>query len=124
MLVDWQRGIALFNAGHFFEAHEALEDVWRASPRQEPIHRHLQGLVQVAVAFHHQSVGNLDGARSVLDRAVRNLDGADGSFPDLDLARLRSSLQDWLEYMAETARHPEGSSPPAMPQILPSVRTK
>src|SRR5258708_16866108 len=121
MSVDWQRGIALFNAGHFFEAHEALEDVWRASPRREPIRRHLQGLVQVAVAFHHQSVGNLDGARSVLERAVRNLDGADGSFPDLDLAQLRSSLQDWLEYMAETARNTEGSSPPALPQILPLV---
>ena len=27
-------GIELFNLGEFFEAHEALEDVWRAAPQQ------------------------------------------------------------------------------------------
>ena len=29
----FQHGIKLFNAGSFFEAHEVLEDVWRANKR-------------------------------------------------------------------------------------------
>jgi hypothetical protein len=69
-------------------------------------------MVQLAVAFHHQSRNNLVGGRSVLERALRNLDGADSSFPDLDLDRLRSDMADWLEHLS-------GSRPrPPNPQIF------
>jgi uncharacterized protein len=67
----YQHGIQLFNAGHFFEAHEVLEDVWRAAPAPEK--KFLQGLTQLAVAFHHYSTGNAVGCRSVMARAIRNL---------------------------------------------------
>jgi uncharacterized protein len=99
---QFESGLALLNAGSFFDAHEALEDAWRGSPRGSPLRRHLQGLVQVAVAFHHQSRENLVGARSVLDRAVRNLNGAEDSFPDLDLDRLRIDLAEWQRHLAGT----------------------
>ena len=65
------RGIALFNQGKFFDAHEVLEDVWRSAPAEQK--KFFQGLVQVAVAFHHHSTGNQVGMRSVLARAIRNL---------------------------------------------------
>ena len=97
---DLTRGLDLFNRSHFFDAHEALEDAWRESPRGAPLRRHLQGLVQLAVAFHHESRTNLVGARSVLDRAVRNLTGAEESFPSLDLARLRAELEGWQRHLA------------------------
>ena len=97
------RGISLFNRAHFFDAHEVLEDVWNSMPRDRPSGRHLrqhiQGMVQLAVAFHHQSKGNHVGARSVLERAMRNISGADGSFPDLDLDRLRAELALWRRYL-------------------------
>jgi len=64
-------GIRLFNAGQFFESHEVLEDLWRAAPENDK--KFLQGLTQLAVAFHHHSTGNLVGCRSVLARALRNL---------------------------------------------------
>jgi predicted metal-dependent hydrolase len=82
------RGLRLFNSGHFFDAHEVLEGLWRAASPDSASRLHLQGMVQLAVAFHHQSTGNVVGARSVLQRGMRNLVGADSSFPDLDLARL------------------------------------
>ncbi len=98
------KGVSLFNRTHFFDAHEVLEDVWNSVPRNRPSGRHLrqhvQGMVQLAVAFHHQSKGNHLGARSVLERAMRNLDGADSSFPDLDLDRLRAELVLWRQYLA------------------------
>jgi predicted metal-dependent hydrolase len=64
-------GIRLFNAGQFFESHEVLEDLWRAAPENDK--KFLQGLTQLAVAFHHHSTSNLVGCRSVLARALRNL---------------------------------------------------
>jgi predicted metal-dependent hydrolase len=96
---ELQNGVVLFNAGRFFDAHEVLEDVWREAPRQSPLRRHLQGMVQLAVAFHHQSKGNQVGARSVLERAMRNISGADSSFPNLDLDRLRAELACWREHL-------------------------
>ncbi len=113
-----QRGLALFNSAHFFDAHEALEYVWREAPRHSHRRRHLQGLVQLAVAFHHQSSGNLVGARSVLERALRNIEDAEESLPEVDWKRLRTSLKPWREYLAEARRKPGSSSPPELPKVL------
>jgi predicted metal-dependent hydrolase len=99
---DFHKGVDLFNRAHFFDAHEVLEDVWRALPGDQPSRRHLQGIVQLAVAFHHQSTGNNVGARSVLERALRNLNGADTSFPDLDFDRLRAELAHWRRYLDDS----------------------
>jgi len=104
---EFNRGLDLFNRGHFFDAHEVLEDVWRALPRDRPLRRHLQGMVQLAVAFHHQSKGNHVGARSVLERALRNLNGADSSFPGLDLDRLRAELEIWRRHLDHSERADE-----------------
>src|SRR5271169_1767925 len=105
--LDFRRGIDLFNRAQFFDAHEVLEDVWRSLPRDQPVRRHLQGMVQLAVAFHHQSTGNQVGARSVLERALRNLQGAESSFPHLDLDRLRAELTDWQQHLAGRLRRPK-----------------
>ena len=140
------RGVSLFNRAHFFDAHEVLEDVWNSVPRDHPSGRHLrqhvQGMVQLAVAFHHQSKGNYVGARSVLERALRNLNGADGSFPGLDLARLRAELEIWRRYLdhseradekkdekkfeARDVRRPDvlNSSAPALPKIKIKIRKR
>src|SRR5580658_1398943 len=108
---DFRRGLDLFNSGHFFYAHEVLEDLWRALPRDQLSRRrfrlHVQGLIQLAVAFHHESTGNLVGARSVLERALRNLDGAGHSFPELDLDRLRAELADWQKHFAGSTHRPK-----------------
>ena len=42
-------GVRLFNAGRWFEAHEVLEDAWRAEP--EDVRRLYQGLLQVGVGL-------------------------------------------------------------------------
>jgi predicted metal-dependent hydrolase len=115
----FNRGLDLFNRAHFFDAHEVLEDVWRALPRDRPAQRHLrlhaQGMVQLAVAFHHQSKGNRVGARSVLERALRNLDGAEHSFPDLDFERLRAELAPWHSYFLDSSSI--AGTAPALPKI-------
>ena len=70
-LETYAHGIRLFNEGKFFDAHEVLEDVWRAAPPEQ--RKFLQGLIQLAVGLHHHSKGNTVGALSLLKRAARNL---------------------------------------------------
>ena len=102
-------GIKLFNSAEFFEAHEVLEDVWRAAPAAEK--RFLQGLIQVAVALHHHSKGNRTGARSLLARARRNLSGYPDEFVGIDLKPLLTSLARWQEALED------GQPVPPLPRI-------
>src|ERR1700758_2408062 len=119
-------GVELFNQARFFDAHEALEDAWREVPLDLPLRKHLQGMVQLAVAFHHQSTGNLVGARSVLERALRNLQGGEESFPALDFDLLRAELIPWRRFLHESqsrdAKRTAGSDirgkAPALPKIM------
>lgn len=86
----FQRGADLFNAREFFDAHEVWEDVWRAAPVGEK--KFLQGLIQIAVALHHHSRGNRDGARSLLASAQRNLSHYPDSYSGVNLAAVRSAI--------------------------------
>ncbi|HZQ90824.1 MAG TPA: DUF309 domain-containing protein [Terriglobales bacterium] len=85
-----EHGIRLFNAGRYFDAHEALEDAWRSCSGDEKLL--LQGVTQAAVALHHHSTGNLTGAQSVLARALANMSGFPEGSAGLRLAPLRASL--------------------------------
>ena len=44
------RGIALFNARKFWEAHEAWEEIWQQHPEDGRFF--IQGLIQLAAAYH------------------------------------------------------------------------
>ena len=69
----FREGIALYNRGEFFSAHEVLEEIWRPE-RGEP-RFFLQSLIHFAVAFHHYKNGNLAGAERQLVKALRKLAG-------------------------------------------------
>jgi uncharacterized protein len=105
----FQRGVRLFNAGQFFEAHEVLEDVWRVAP--EPERRFLQGLIQLAVAFHHRSTGNLVGAASLMQRAAGNLSAYSDHFGGIQLSGLLEAVRGWQRALKDA------TPPPPMPRI-------
>ncbi len=106
---DFTRGIGFFNGARFFEAHEALEDVWRAAPAEQK--KFWQGLVQLAVAFHHHSTGNRIGMRSVMERGMKNLDGYPNDFCGINLLSLKRSLEQWREALDKL------QPAPSLPQI-------
>lgn len=83
---------ALYADGRYFDAHEALEVVWRRSAEQ-PM-RFLQGLIQWAVAFEHHRRGNSHGARVLLDRSLANLEGAPPGYLRVDLDSCRAATDD------------------------------
>lgn len=64
-------GLEQIRRGDYFEAHESLEDVWRAA---EPAEKDFfQGLVHVAVAWYQAGRGNRTGCERQLEKAARRL---------------------------------------------------
>jgi len=105
----FSEGIRLFNQGAFYDAHEVLEDVWRANHGSEK--RFLQGLIQLAVALHHHSQGNLRGTRSLLARSARNLSGYGDEYLGIAVSRL-------LQAMTECERALDANAPlPSHPKL-------
>jgi hypothetical protein len=90
------RAARLADAGLFFEVHELLEPAWLRSEGSARLA--LQGLVQVAVGFHHAAHGNREGAVSLLAEGVAKLGASAPSLP-LDtaawLGRLEAVLTAW-----------------------------
>ena len=69
--VSLERGLDLIRAEAYFEAHEELEEEWLDAPEAE--RDFLQGLVHVAVAWHHAGRGNRPGCERQLEKAARRL---------------------------------------------------
>jgi hypothetical protein len=81
------RAAALWNEGLFFEVHEVLEVVWQRETGDR--RQALQGLIQVAVAYHHLTHGNPRGARTLLrEGRTRLAEAPSGTLPVVDVARL------------------------------------
>src|SRR5438876_688018 len=68
---ELERGLALIRQRRFFEAHEVLEDAWRAVEAEE--RDFFQGLVHVAVAWYQAGRGNRVGCERQLEKAARRL---------------------------------------------------
>jgi predicted metal-dependent hydrolase len=107
---DIKEGVDLFNRAEFFDAHEVLEDIWRAAPQEEK--KFLQGIIQVAVALYHHGNGNSIGACSVLRRAFRNLSRYPEGYGGIQLADLLRSVSAWQRAMDE------GKPVPQFPKII------
>jgi uncharacterized protein len=67
----FKRGLEEIRAGRYFEAHEELEQVWRAAPAEE--RDFFQGLVHVAVAWYQAGRGRPVATASQLEKAARRL---------------------------------------------------
>jgi uncharacterized protein len=103
----YEQGLDLLRREEYFAAHEALEEAWRAAAAEE--RDFFQGLVHVAVAWHHARVtGRRIACERQLEKGARRLAtyapahrgldvgalleelaAATGRFPDLPTPRLR-----------------------------------
>lgn len=92
------QGLAFFNAGEYFEAHEALESAWRDEPG--PIRELYQGILQAAVTYLHIQRGNYHGAVKVSARAQVKLRTWPDQCRSVDVAALRNDLAHVMETLA------------------------
>ncbi len=86
-----ERGIELIRASEYFDAHEELEDEWRLAPAGE--RDFLQGLVHVAVAWHHAGRGNRPGCERQLEKAERRLGAYRPLHRDVDVDALLAEIR-------------------------------
>jgi predicted metal-dependent hydrolase len=109
--MKFRAGLDQFNTGRFFDAHETWEEIWLAS--REPEKTFLQGIIQIAAAFHHYGRGNLPGTRSLIQAGLRRLERFPATHRGIELEPLRGSARDWAVQLA--AGHDPGHA--SLPRI-------
>lgn len=116
---EFRRGVDQFNRREFFGAHETWEEIWLTAPQPEKTF--LQGIIQVAAAFHHYTRKNHRGMQSLLEAGLKKLE----RFPaarhrGIELGALRTAARRWLFALAagESARRP------AIPKIRRATETR
>src|SRR5271169_106776 len=110
------KGLRCYRAQEFFAAHEHWEGVWLGS--KEPEKSFLQGLIQVAAAFHHLQRGNPRGTRSLLERARLRLQRYPEYFWGIDVTALCREIDEWLQVL-EADRATQGRSYPQLRHRAP-----
>lgn len=80
----YYRYFELFNHEEFWEAHEALEDIWKETDND----LFLRGLIVFAAAFVHVQRNNPSGCRKVLDKCIDWLTPFAPRHWDLDVDRV------------------------------------
>jgi len=99
---DLAEGVALFNAGQYWESHEAWEKIWQRHP--EPWRYFVQGLIQAAAAHHQLQRGIRHGVIKHLRNALVKLEAAPADFAGLELAEFRRYLQKLLDNVEASER--------------------
>lgn len=118
MGLDWTNGeladgLRLYEAGHYFEAHEFWEAVWLRSA--EPEKAFLQGVIQVTAAMHHLRRENRLGATRLLHAALRKIEPHGMAFGGLAAGELCEDIRDRLQRLANG----EAAGGIAPPRIVP-----
>jgi predicted metal-dependent hydrolase len=88
---ELMRGAELFNAGRYFEAHEAWERIWLGA--SEPDRAIVQGLIQAAAALLHRERNNPRGAARLWNKARSKLECAPAAYRGLAIRELRGALE-------------------------------
>ena len=97
----FKRGLDEIRAGRYFEAHEELEEAWRAARPEE--RDFFQGLVHVAVAWYQAGRGKPVATASQLEKAARRLGPYAPEHRGVDVAHVLAQVE------AARARVAEGS---------------
>lgn len=81
-------GLALFDRGYYWEAHEILESLWIAAGRVGATAELLRGLIQLAAAGVKVRQGKGEGAVALAARAKGHFSQARASWPTSSIAGL------------------------------------
>lgn len=100
--VAYVHGLALFDRGYYWEAHECWEQLWILAGRAGPVAALLRGLIQLAAAAIKLRQGRTAGAIALAERARGHFGAAQGGahpgalqFAGVDLGAL-AELAAWV----------------------------
>jgi uncharacterized protein len=87
-------GVRFFNSRRFWDAHEAWEEIWLHA--ESDADQFLQGLIQIAAAYHHLQRGTFRGGVRLFDAGLARLEAFPRDFCGV--------LRDAVEEAARTHR--------------------
>ena len=99
---DFLKGIHELNAGEFFEQHETLELLWRAT--ESDIRYLYQGVLLIGVGFYHQGQGNYHGTQAKLAAGIEMLEWFTPACQTVDVADLIARARVCLEQIRALGR--------------------
>jgi hypothetical protein len=109
----FRRGVELFDAGFYWEAHEAWESLWHAAGRRGPTADGLRGLIKLAAAGIKVRERREGGVRTHARRAAECFASARGQG---GVHQLGLDLDVWIERALAIAESPPTDpGPPTAP---------
>ena len=91
MEAPFKRGLEAIRAGRYFEAHEDLEEAWRAARAEE--RDFFQGLVHVSVAWYQAGRGRPAATGRQLEKAERRLASFAPVYRGVDVASVLAQVE-------------------------------
>ncbi|NWG33289.1 MAG: DUF309 domain-containing protein [Chloroflexi bacterium] len=107
-----REGLRHFNAGEYFEAHEALEYAWNAEEGEAK--KLYRGILQMAVAYLHIQRGNYAGALKVYERSRKWLEGLPAVCKGVHIGQLRRDAEKVVEALKRLGPERIGEFDPAL----------
>ncbi len=107
---NWQEceeylySIDLFNHGFWWEAHERLKHVSIGAGRESETGQFVQGLIQVAAALLKHFMQEEQGAATLAELGLGNLQKVSGTYLGIEVATLVTQVQDCIK--TENAKYP------------------
>ena len=86
----FQEGLNHYRSNDYFEAHESWEDLWSDYYLED--RKFVQGLIQLAVSFVHLGNGNMNGAKSLLNKSTEKFKLFSGIHRDIDVKQLLDQI--------------------------------
>src|SRR5207249_4563102 len=124
-----KNAIEMFNREEFFECHDALEEIWLEDFGSDRLF--YQGLIQVAVGFHHVTAGKLGAGRTMMSKALEKLAAYPEHHGSIQMEKLRRDVREWKESL-DRAIHDQTGCPlrpfpkiqltPEYPEVRPQPR--
>ena len=112
-------GIALFNDGDYFEAHEVWEDAWHMASGVK--HEFYQGLIQCAVALEHYRRANPRGVVSLAKSYPPKFKNVPPTFMGLDVKQFLDDMSEILRPITGAATLPSPEAMTLDPNRIPKI---
>jgi predicted metal-dependent hydrolase len=97
-VTHFRAGLNHFNAGEFWDAHESWETIWLEA--ESDVHLFLQGLIQLAAAYHHVKRGTYSGGLRLFDAALEKLQRFPKSWCGIDRTSVEEAARRHRHWVA------------------------
>lgn len=102
-VVHFRAGIDHFNAAEFWDAHESWETIWLEA--ESDVQLFLQGLIQLAAAYHHVKRGTYPGGLRLFDAALQKLEAFPKRWCGIDRTSLEETARRHRAWVAQVLVH-------------------